>query len=250
MNRRSNKGFTLIELLVVIAIIAILAAILFPVFARAREAARKTSCLNNLKQMITGALMYSQDYDEQTLPAWLGYSTGAVDFQYLLQPYAKNRGIFMCPSREASKVGWGDNDPSWGGYATNHDQLGWNSSVSMAAIQRPASVIYFADAGAVSFSSDQALYNLYKQNPDTPNRSLLPCWEHFRAPGTLDNPAGNAFTWGCDLPLPVARHSETCNVAYCDGHAKAIKLSQVWIRPGENFNTYWNGDRQQFNINR
>src|SRR2546421_9538539 len=66
---RTKAGFTLIELLVVIAIIAILAAILFPVFAKAREAARKTSCTSNLKQISTAFLMYSQDYDE-TMPPW------------------------------------------------------------------------------------------------------------------------------------------------------------------------------------
>src|SRR5438093_1557307 len=155
-----SKGFTLIELLVVIAIIAILAAILFPVFAQAREKARSITCISNLRQMVGAALMYSQDYDEQTVPAWLGYPTGAVGFQELLQPYVKSNRLMVCPSREGSKVGWEGDPAQWGGYAHNHDTLGWNGSVAMAAIKRPAGLIYFQDSGAVSFSSDKALYEL------------------------------------------------------------------------------------------
>jgi prepilin-type N-terminal cleavage/methylation domain-containing protein len=120
-----RRGFTLIELLVVIAIIAILAAILFPVFARAREQARKTTCLSNLKQMGTSMLMYVQDYDE-TYP-WLmqdgrnnNNTTGlsqnmivvpspvlngvrGLFMDYTLQPYVKNLGIFNCPTLQPSR---------------------------------------------------------------------------------------------------------------------------------------------------
>lgn len=96
-NSRSKSGFTLIELLVVIAIIAILAAILFPVFAQAREQARKTSCLSNNKQNGLGVLMYVQDYDETmpftTVDDWSGFFT----WQDLVQPYSKNWGIMIDP---------------------------------------------------------------------------------------------------------------------------------------------------------
>jgi prepilin-type N-terminal cleavage/methylation domain-containing protein/prepilin-type processing-associated H-X9-DG protein len=109
MHRTRRPAFTLIELLVVIAIIAILAAILFPVFAQAREQARQTTCLSNQKQLGTGLMMYAQDYDE-TLPAWpfsgkpggvfndprfrvWGYSLW-VD---AVMPYVKNRAVFSCP---------------------------------------------------------------------------------------------------------------------------------------------------------
>ena len=100
-----TKGFTLIELLVVIAIIAILAAILFPVFARARESARRASCLSNLKQLGLAALMYCQDYDE-TLPACCAFPGGAwavapyysIPFKDCLTPYVKNEQIWRCPT--------------------------------------------------------------------------------------------------------------------------------------------------------
>ncbi len=109
---RRSRGFTLIELLVVIAIIAILAAILFPVFARAREAARKSSCLSNCKQIGTSLMMYTQDYDEtypianqeeDRLPRgqahnWFNSNGASPALADVIQPYAKNDGIFRCPS--------------------------------------------------------------------------------------------------------------------------------------------------------
>src|ERR1043165_8099255 len=89
-----RTGFTLIELLVVIAIIAILAAILFPVFAQAREAARKTSCLSNMKQLNLGWQMYSQDYDEAyAMTAQCCDGNGSqIYWQFMIEPYVKNGG--------------------------------------------------------------------------------------------------------------------------------------------------------------
>lgn len=105
MIHRRMRGFTLIELLVVIAIIAILAAILFPVFARARAKARQTSCMSNMKQLGTALLMYAQDYDN-VMPMW-GYggsgdaednpSTGAFTWDTVLNPYMKNVSLLYCP---------------------------------------------------------------------------------------------------------------------------------------------------------
>src|SRR5881628_1139205 len=101
LRRRNGHGFTLIELLVVIAIIAILAAILFPVFAKAREAARATSCKSNLKQIVTASMMYSQDYDELLVSSYWNYVTpygGTTYWMGLILPYTKNVGIYKCPS--------------------------------------------------------------------------------------------------------------------------------------------------------
>src|SRR6186713_437363 len=100
MSTRNRTGFTLIELLVVIAIIAILAAILFPVFAQAREKARQASCVSNLKQITIGQLMYAQDYDETLVTSWARGFPG--DFNFFVQPYMKSLQVLHCPSRAIS----------------------------------------------------------------------------------------------------------------------------------------------------
>lgn len=106
-NRRERAAFTLIELLVVIAIIAILAAILYPVFAQAREKARQSSCLSNTKQIGLGLMMYTQDNDETYPPAYyygdptkVGNldSTGIIHWSGLIHPYVKSWAIYVCPS--------------------------------------------------------------------------------------------------------------------------------------------------------
>jgi prepilin-type N-terminal cleavage/methylation domain-containing protein len=100
-----RKGFTLIELLVVIAIIAILAAILFPVFAQAREKARAIVCLSNTKQIGLAQLMYVQDYDEQFPTSWCKGFPG--DANFWVQPYMKNLDILICPSKKISTTAAG-----------------------------------------------------------------------------------------------------------------------------------------------
>ncbi|MEA3403314.1 MAG: prepilin-type N-terminal cleavage/methylation domain-containing protein [Armatimonadota bacterium] len=113
-----RKGFTLIELLVVIAIIAILAAILFPVFARAREKARQASCLSNVKQLALGAMMYIQDYDE-TLFTWSSYEPSPLHPHAAIYPYVKNVAIYTCPS--AGRTGRLDGST----YGSQYDGWDW-----------------------------------------------------------------------------------------------------------------------------
>jgi prepilin-type N-terminal cleavage/methylation domain-containing protein/prepilin-type processing-associated H-X9-DG protein len=140
-NRLTGRGFTLIELLVVIAIIALLAAILFPVFARARENARKSSCQNNLKQIGLAWSQYSQDFDEQILPYSQtgGSGSTAVAWTSTLLPYLKSRQVYRCPSNSAGSVlGYGYNFPMA------------STGRSLADIPLPTKSPNFADAVGTS----------------------------------------------------------------------------------------------------
>jgi prepilin-type N-terminal cleavage/methylation domain-containing protein len=117
-----RRGFTLIELLVVIAIIAILAAILFPVFAKAREKARQSSCLSNVKQLMLGVMQYAQDYDEVLPASYYPGNPAASDTWYeKLEPYLKSTQILVCPSEKTRYPGYG-----W-----NFDWIGYGSSTNI-----------------------------------------------------------------------------------------------------------------------
>jgi prepilin-type N-terminal cleavage/methylation domain-containing protein/prepilin-type processing-associated H-X9-DG protein len=139
MSRRN--GFTLIELLVVIAIIALLAAILFPVFARAREKARQATCENNLKQLCTATNLYYSDW-EGYFPKYGGVVPpgAAIGFGNLLKPYVKSLAVFHCPSGA---------DPIVGGDIVNYNLcLNWqvtDQELSQDEIKSPVRMIYYFD---------------------------------------------------------------------------------------------------------
>ncbi len=206
MSKRT--GFTLIELLVVIAIIAILAAILFPVFARVREKARQTSCLSNLKQLTLGVMMYTDDYDE-VLP-WddLDYD-GSGDDSYgdgtwrgMIMPYVKNTQIFMCPSRTFETRAFDGRFDDYGmyaGYGINYAHYDWGTHTPPYA--QPLSCIQ-----------------------DASNCIIL-----MESPGIHEvaNPMGeDAVRWVPNASWAV-RHNGGANYSFCDGHAKWLKPSQL-----------------------
>ncbi len=152
-----KRGFTLIELLVVIAIIAILAAILFPVFARAREKARQTSCLSNLKQWGIGAMMYAQDYDEMCHPGYQYYGSGTTFlawFPYILMPYVKNYQLAECPSGSWT-VTYGSALPGYQPYQLSYNTNFYNaggtvgmSRARLALIQDASNTFWITDGGS------------------------------------------------------------------------------------------------------
>ncbi len=204
-----RRGFTLIELLVVIAIIAILAAILFPVFARAREKARQTSCNSNLKQIGTAVLMYAQDYDER-LPDHCGQRTAAC-WAVSIYPYVANAQIFACPSSDAH----GDEFGIWrdAPNGTQHEfqprlprSYGWNLQVDcdkLADIKEPAAVIFVADSQGGS-------------GWIAPMHSCI---------GFTDLGATAACASKYARMWP--NHNEGINMAFGDGHAKWMKGEAV-----------------------
>jgi prepilin-type N-terminal cleavage/methylation domain-containing protein/prepilin-type processing-associated H-X9-DG protein len=225
-----KRAFTLIELLVVIAIIAILAAILFPVFARAREAARATSCKSNLKQIVTGAMMYSQDYDEKLVASWDSYvhqAGGATYWMGMILPYTKNTGIYSCPSFSGPREG-NLNNPQVSSYGHSHNFLGWGlaNTPGMADIQSPAETIYFTDRARRSWAQ-------FIANPDDENiikSNDNDCTACIRAYTQCAGcPAGGPYGMGacCQAVTVGSVHSGMVNIAFLDGHVKAYRPSAV-----------------------
>ena len=224
MNQHRRPAFTLIELLVVIAIIALLAAILFPVFSRARENARRTSCLNSMKQLANGFAMYTQDYDEylvplgnDTVPSANAVAPGAYSWWMdLVFPYVKSKQVYYCPSaspRTSLSIGY--SHPQFGYW---HVGVAGATSLSLADIDKPAQSVILADAGRVSNPGTATAMT----EPDT-WVSTIPS-RLFRTP---DN--GNFFYdyAGGFAERDHNRHLETCYFVFGDGHAKALKVSAI-----------------------
>lgn len=262
-----RRGFTLIELLVVIAIIAILAAILFPVFAQAREKARAITCISNLKQVGLGALMYSQDYDEMILPERMSYTDQEVGsyqgnvrdwaryWPYIVQPYIKNFKVTACPDYPTpDALFWASNPEGTrlgGTIAINDMMSNWdNSNVTQAAISPVTSKVLFADsafiydskiAGGPWGASGISAYKKFLTNPDDYSLySKMSAGAMFRSE-KWNNWVSTVQTTDLSVP-PVPIHSGTCSVCFFDGHAKAIKLSQYWLKnPAD-----WSTDKDLF----
>jgi len=225
MKHRSTllRAFTLIELLVVIAIIAILAAILFPVFAQARESARKTSCLSNLNQLGKGMMMYSQDYDEKVIPSYVagagsGFGSWA-GWSELVQPYTKNEGVLKCPSADLPvTTGTCNGDPTYfTAYATNERVCGsvndFGPSISLASIQWPAVCL-------LVFDGPRKCNDNCRMKEDAPQT-----WPTAYDPDTPDFANAGACGQGAQTRPPnwSRRHQDGGNFAFCDGHTKFIK---------------------------
>ena len=209
------RGFTLIELLVVIAIISILAAILFPVFAQARERSRAASCLSNLKQVGIGWLMYAQDYDER-LPFGQTYlvSSSPLQYQYwhgletytpgstyyyvsdytkgLIYPYTKSGQILQCPSLkgEAGRSSYGVSSAVY----YYEDGAGTHTGVPLAAVQLPGETVMLADTGTWNNGKQMVVPDMFVNAP-----SIMYSTTH-------------------------GRHQGRTNVLWMDGHAKSQRL--------------------------
>ncbi len=228
MNRR--EGFTLIELLVVIAIIAILAAILFPVFARARAKAKCASCQSNLKQMSLAFIMYAQDYDERFpssdtnfpnsawpwIPEWHPnlYGGGtAFGWPGLLHSYTRTKEIFFCPSGPAF-------DPRYVNYCYAWNHPGTEGRIAGAETRLP----FPAETFLVMDASYPYLY---------------------RHGYTRDSVMTYLGYWQTNPKVMGARHNGMHNVGFCDGHVKTLPKDTMYRNCGTDANDNippWNWD--------
>jgi prepilin-type N-terminal cleavage/methylation domain-containing protein/prepilin-type processing-associated H-X9-DG protein len=254
---QTKRAFTLIELLVVIAIIAILAAILFPVFAQAREKARTASCLSNTKQVALAWQMYIQDFDETTTPAFNYDATAAyttIWWPKLTESYTKNWQIHRCPSAPDPSAVWGGGPLAWWANQQRFGNVGYNylglaiwldcdvrqtTGIGLASINKPAETVAFVDS-AYQPSPGQNLSNTNRgisvvQAP-AQYAAIYPaphtCTYYNGTNGGWDWP--NAATrrpysigWSMD------RHTEGMNVGWVDGHAKFMKFNA--LAAGTNF---------------
>ncbi len=257
--RNTRRAFTLIELLVVIAIIAILAAILFPVFAQAREKARGISCLSNVKEVTLAWQMYLQDYDETMVPHRVGAFmpapfTGTYQrWPYLCNPYIKNWQIFHCPSGGNPQGIWGAGPNAHIANWQRLSQIGYNylglgiwcdcdaciQGVSLAAVNKPASTIAFVDSATQSTPANpypvKTNDGYYTVQAPAQYAAIYP------APNTCTWYDGSLGGWDWTKPGPkpnymgwtIDRHTEGMNVGWVDGHSKFMRPSQLWA--GTNF---------------
>ncbi len=214
-----RAGFTLIELLVVIAIIAILAAILFPVFARAREKARQASCTSNVKQLMLGCLMYAQDYDEKFLywTTGIGDTYAWTDAWWAgIYPYVKNADVYCCPSATTWNVDYNTysyhNTHFWKSpsnlYGMNPNVQYRSGGLAMARIKYPSELIVLADSCHAMGDDWRMCF------PDAPGG-----WN------TSPNKCSNARN---NQDEDYARHNGGNCYGFADGHVKWMKCSNAY----------------------
>ncbi|BDI28969.1 hypothetical protein CCAX7_10200 [Capsulimonas corticalis] len=225
------RAFTLIELLVVIAIIAILAAILFPVFAKAREKARQISCASNEKQIGLAIMQYVQDYDEK-YPA-REYNGGAVSWRNVVFPYVKATGVFRCPSNKSSTNNGGDGYPiSYGAnynsspyfntdFGNMYPSTPYNGTALFANTDGPGVAMASVDAPA------QVIAVLEMTNEGYADANIL-----------------NHYT-GANNDL-FAGHNGVSNYLFADGHVKALKPMATIFPCGSAPVNYWTVDNAPF----
>lgn len=209
-----RRGFTLVELLIVTAIIAVLAALLFPVFAQARERARSATCLSHLRNLDTAMLMYAQDYDEH-LPLAAAPTTVKPFFlawHNLIDPYVRNKQVWLCPSSQIPPTDADGTPTSHFGYnayylarlSLDFSSIGTTAAgVGLGEVASPAETVVLTDARASMANS--------RCGPDgkyllPPSLAATDCWGR-----------------------PSANHSGGCSIAWLDGHVRWMRPEQFYL---------------------
>jgi len=230
---KKGHGFTLIELLVVIAIIAILAAILFPVFSTAREKARQSSCSSNERQMGLALMQYTQDYDE-TYPCYYynsGTSAWANFMPTALYPYTKSTAIWACPSQPDQK--------NWPAHASWAPSFGW----TVPGTTTPYYIVEYMTNDLIAVREDKSSFSPYIYLPvtlsslDAPSAAIAIGelnYANTSGAADLSYPAQHTSEWIAGSTVATLRvsalHSGGMNVVYCDGHVKWLS-STVYENP-------------------
>jgi len=243
MSTPRRNGFTLIELLVVIAIISILAAILFPVFARARENARRSSCLSNLKQIGLGIMMYTQDYDEkyphaqsvttQLPPDGYFWYDGRWYWPQMIYPYTHNSEVFFCPSAYFTlHDDAGRPTPYRNHYGANSLIMPTITSLpsqSLSSVSSPATTYLAMDMGAYAL----AAITYVVPGVGTVRGITEPAAAFYYLPGTYSIVGTDPFTSSAtaqnEADYKSGRHFGGVNVAFADGHVKWLKSETVFL---------------------
>lgn len=220
MMKRSLRGFTLIELLVVIAIIAILAAILFPVFTKAKDSAQKTTCMNNLRQICSAWSIYV-DQADGVCPSLVNNAAGKSWMQELY-PFVKNVGVFGCPSSNIVPKSTREIETDYYGYLS----YGWNATlfnyaesfkVKQSDIFKPSGTVFATDSVCANWLS---LASPGKDANDYTCKGIY--WE--LTPYSIP---GNHKTMLSNAAHPVARHNGFINAAFCDGHVASLPETEL-----------------------
>jgi prepilin-type N-terminal cleavage/methylation domain-containing protein/prepilin-type processing-associated H-X9-DG protein len=214
---RATRGFTLIELLIVIAIIAILAAILFPVFSRARENARRSSCQSNLKQLGLGIMQYTQDYDER-MPRSQYLDDGNDSWKDNIYAYVKSTQVFSCPSNPAKNLTSNTVWPISGNYAANvfNGQSPASTGYGNYECYGAFGSLYFDGPIISSLISPSELIALAEQGA-------------LDVPPTTVSPGVDFGAWyEGGRNTPYMGHLQTANFLFVDGHVKSLKWVQTF----------------------